>query len=87
VLGNSPLNYKASIYGKGQGPGSNSGLVGKAQGTNIPANIVTINVEGNTLPEGIYQLAAMVILGLPDMELTPKPGTTGAIDGGQVEVY
>lgn len=86
--GNTPLNYKASIYGRGRGPGSRSGLViGEAQGTIIPADTVTINVEGNTLPEGAYQLAATVILGLPTMKLTPRPGTTAIIDGGQVQVY
>jgi predicted flap endonuclease-1-like 5' DNA nuclease len=86
--GNTPLNYKASIYGRGRGPGSRSGLViGEAQGTIIPADTVTINIEGNTLPEGAYQLAATVILGLPTMKLTPRPGTTAIIDGGQVQVY
>src|SRR6266567_1848307 len=60
VPGNTPLNYKASIYAKGKVMGSHSGLVvGEAQGTIIPADTVTIKVEGNTLPEeGIYRLAA-----------------------------
>lgn len=84
---NTALNFKASIYGKGRGTGSYSGLAGQVQGTIIPDDLVTINVDGNTLPDGIYQLAAIVILGLPDMKLTPKPGTTAMIDGGQVQVY
>ncbi len=84
---NTALNYKASIYGKGRGTGSYSGLAGEVQGTIIPDDLVTINVEGNTLPDGIYQLAAIVILELPDMKLTPKPGTTAMIDGGQVQFY
>ena len=43
------------IYHKGRG--SHSGLVvGEAQGTIIPADTVTITVEGNSLPEGTYRL-------------------------------
>jgi len=87
VPNNTALNYKASIYGKGRGKGSYSGLAGEVQGTIIPDDLVTINVEGNTLPDGIYQLVAIVILGLPEMKLTPKPGTTAMIDGGQVHIY
>jgi hypothetical protein len=87
VPGTTSLNYKASIYCKSRGTGSHGGLVGEAQGTIIPAHTATINVKGNNLPEGIYQLAAMVIMGLPNMKLTPGPSTTAAIDGGQVQVY
>jgi hypothetical protein len=87
VPDNTALNYKASIYGKGRGTGSYSGLAGEVQGTIIPGDLVTINVEGNTLPDGIYQLTAIVILDLPDMKLTPKSGTTAMIDGGQVQFY
>ena len=86
VPGNIPLNYKASIYGKNRGSGSGL-VVGEAQGTIIPADTVTIKVEGSTLPEGIYHLAGTVILGLPSMKLTVKPGTTAVIDGGQVQVF
>lgn len=86
VPGNTSLNYKASIYGKGRG--SHSGLVvGEAQGTIIPADTVTITVEGNSLPEGTYRLAAIVMLTMPDTKLTVKPGSTAVIDGGQVQVY
>ncbi len=85
VPGNTPLNYKASIYGKEKV--SRSGLVvGEAQGTIIPAPTVSIKVEGNTLPEGTYHLAANVILGLPGMKLTTRPDTTATIDGGRVQV-
>ncbi len=87
VPGNTMLNYKASIYGKGRGTGSYSGLAGEVQGTIIPNDLVTINVEGNALPDGFYQLAAIVILGLPDNELTPNSGTTAMIDGGHVQIY
>lgn len=97
VPGNTPLNYKASLYGKhlSSRPGpvleenrnSRSGLaLGKAIGTIIPADIVTIKVEKNTLPEGIYHLAGIVIIGLPSMKLAVRPGTTAVIDGGQVQV-
>jgi predicted flap endonuclease-1-like 5' DNA nuclease len=82
---NTPLNYTASIYGKS----SRTGLVlGQIQGTIIPTDTVTINVEGNMLSEeGIYQLAAQVIVGLPNTKLRVRPGTTTLIDGGQVQVY
>lgn len=98
VPGNTPLNYKASIYSKDRGGRSDllvleedrdsrsSLIVGKAQGTIIPAATVTIKVEGNSLPEGNYQLAATVILGLPGMNPVVRPGTTAVIDGGQVQV-
>ncbi len=85
IPGNTPLNYIASIYGRRRSsPGL---LVGETQGTMVPADTVTIKVKGNTLPEeGIYQLAARVIVGLPNMELRVRPGTTVVIDGGQVQV-
>jgi len=86
VPGNAPLHYKTSIYGKGRGrPGL---VIGEAQGTIIPRDRVAITVGGNTLPaEGIYQLTATVILGLPTMKLTARPGTTAIVDGGLLEVY
>jgi hypothetical protein len=87
VPDNTALNYKASIYGKGRGKGSYSGLTGEAQGTLIAENLVTINVGGNMLPDGIYQLAAMVILALKDIYVTPKSGITAMVDGGQVQIY
>ncbi len=86
VPGNTPLNYKASIYGKSLGSRSGQ-VVGETQGTIILADTVNLHVEGSPLPEGTYRMAAMVTLGLPNMKLTPRPGTTVAIDGGQVQVY
>ena len=87
VPDNTTLSYKASIYGKGRGKGSYSGLAGEVQGTIIAENLVTINVEGNILPEGIYQLTAIVILALLDIYLTPKSGITVMVDEGQVQFY
>ena len=87
ISDNTTISYKASIYGKGRGKGSYSGLAGEVQGTIIPENLVTINVEGNILPDGIYQLAAMVILGLPNMKLTPNSGATAMIDVSHVQIY
>lgn len=86
VPGNSPLKYKASIYSKNLGNRS-SQFVREAEGTLLPADITIIDVEGNTLPQGTYQLAATVILALPTMKLTPKPGSLAIIDGGLVQVY
>lgn len=98
VPGNTPLSYKASIYGKdlngrsdlvlGERWGSRSGVVlGKAQGTILPTDIVTIKVAENRLPKkGIYRLAATVVLGLPGMKPRVRPGTTAVVDGGQVQV-
>lgn len=83
--GDTLLNYKASLYSKSRGnPGL---LVGEAQGAIILADTVTIEVKGNTLQEeGFYRLAATVIVGLPTMELSVRPGTTAVIGGGQVQV-
>jgi hypothetical protein len=86
VPGNAPLNYKASIYGKG--PGRPGLVIGEAQGTIVPRDRVTITIEGNTLQEeGIYKLAATIILGQPTMKLAASPGTTAIVDGGLLEVY
>jgi hypothetical protein len=81
---NTPLNYSASIYGKS----NRSGLVlGQIQGTLVPSDTATIKLEGNILSEeGIYHLAAQVIVGLPTMKLRLRPGTTALIDGGQIQV-
>lgn len=86
VPGNTQLHYKTSIYGKGRGrPGV---VIGEAQGTIIPRARVAITVGGNTLPEeGIYQLTATVVVGLPTMKLAARPGTTAIVDGGLLEVY
>lgn len=85
VPGNTPLNYKASVYGKNLS--SRSGLVvGNAQGTMTLADTITIQVNGNTLPEGIYHLVGTVIFGLPGTKLAVGPSTTAVIDGGQVQV-
>ena len=82
---NTQLHYKVSLYGKNRG---RSGLViGEAIGTIEPSDSAYITVEGNILPEkGIYQLTATVILGLPTMKLSVRPGTTAIIDGGLVDV-
>ena len=80
------LQYKVSIYGKNRV--SRSGQFAReSEGIFTPADTVTIELENNTLPEGTYQLAASVILALPDMKLTPKPGSMALIDGGLVQVY
>jgi hypothetical protein len=85
VPDDTPLNYKASIYGKGWGRSSGM-VVGEAEGTIIPKETVTIDVEGNTLPEGTYQLAATVILAPPGTKPTAKPGLIAAMKGGQLQV-
>src|SRR5260370_39639082 len=80
-----PLHYKASLYSKGLG--SSGHIVGETEGTLIAAHTVAITVERNTLTNGIYRLAATVILGRPSMKLTLAPGTMAVIDGGQVQVF
>ena len=81
---NTPLNYLASIYCKS----NRSGLaLGQIQGTIMPADTITIMVEGNMLSEeGIYQLVAQVMVGLPTRKLRIRPGTTALKDGGQIQV-
>lgn len=37
--------------------------------------------------EGIYQLAAQVIVGLPTTKLSIRPSTTALLDGGQIQVF
>jgi hypothetical protein len=87
VLGTASLNYKASIFGKSRDTGIYAGLIGEAQGTIIPDDTATITVKGNNLSEGLYQLAATVILGLPGMGLTSRSGITATINGGRFQVY
>jgi hypothetical protein len=83
---NTPLQYKTTLYGKGRGRPSL--IIGEAQGTIIPRDSVAIKVRGNTPPEeGIYQLTAIVILGLPTMKLAARHGTTAIVDGGLLEVH
>ncbi len=85
ILDNSRLNYKTTIYGRGQG---RSGLVvGKSEGSIIPTDKTTIMVKGNILPEGIYRLVAKVTVRQQDTKLTTKSSTSGVIDGGVVQVY
>ncbi len=86
VPGSTSLNYKASIYGKSLGSRSGQ-VVGEAEGTIKPSATVTLNVEGNLLPEGAYRLAAKVMVALPGTNPTPRPGTTAVIDAGTVQVY
>lgn len=86
VPGNTSLNYKASIYGKSQ-VGDSGGVVGEAEGTIEPTDTVTIDVKGNPLPEGIYRLAATVVLTLPGMKPIIKRGMLAVIDGGHVQIY
>jgi hypothetical protein len=86
VPSNIPLNYRASIYAKSRGSRSGQ-IIGEAEGTIKPSNTVTINVEGNPPPQGTYRLAATVIVALPGMKLTPRPGTIAVIDAGPVQVY
>ncbi|GAC1382639.1 MAG: hypothetical protein NVSMB33_10160 [Ktedonobacteraceae bacterium] len=86
VPGSTPLKYKASIYSKNLSNRSGQ-FVREAEGTLLPTDITTIDVKGNALPQGTYQLAATVILALPTMKLAPKPGSIAIIDGGLVQVY
>ena len=80
------LQYKVSIYGKNRVRRSGQ-FARESEGTFTPADTVTIELENNILPEGMYQLAASVILALPDMKLTPKAGSIALIDGGMIQVY
>ncbi len=86
VPANTSLNYKASIYGKSMGSRSGQ-IVGETEGTIQLADKVTINVNGNPLPEGIFQLTAKVMLAPPHTKPIVRPGTTAVIDGGLVQVY
>jgi hypothetical protein len=80
------LQYRVSIYGKNRV--SRSGRFAReSEGSFTPADTVTIELDNNILSEGTYQLAASVILALPHMQLTPKPGSMALIDGGVVQVY
>jgi hypothetical protein len=87
VLGTTSLNYKACIFGKSRDADSYAGLIGEAQGTIIPDDTATITVKGNTLSEGLYQITATVILGLPGIELTSRSGITATINGGRIQFY
>jgi len=56
-----PLTWTASIYGKTLDRRSRL-LAGQAQGTFQPTDTVSIKVQGNVLPQGIYRLEAIVTL-------------------------
>jgi hypothetical protein len=86
VPGGSPLNYKASIYGKSLG--SISGLVvGEAQGIIKSTDTAIINVVGNLLSQGTYEVAATVALALSGTKPTARSGTIALINGGLIRVY
>jgi hypothetical protein len=86
VPGNTPLDYKASIYRKSRSDPSGQ-IVVETDGTVKPADNVTIDVEGNLLAVGSYRLAATVILALPGTKPTPKSDCVAVIDGGRIRVY
>jgi hypothetical protein len=86
VPGNTPLDYKASIYRKNRSDPSGQ-IVVETEGTIKAADNVTIDVEGNLLVVGSYRLAATVILALPGTKPTPKPDCIAVIDGGRIRVY
>jgi hypothetical protein len=86
VPGNTPLDYKASIYRKSRSDPSGQ-VVGETEGAIKPADNVTIDVEGNLLVVGSYRLAATVILALPGTKPTSKPDIIAVIEGGRVRVY
>jgi hypothetical protein len=86
VPGNTPLDYKASIYRKSRSDPSGQ-IVVETDGTIKPTDNVTIDVEGNLLAVGSYRLAATVILALPGTKPTPKLDCVAVIDGGRIRVY
>jgi len=86
VSGNTPLDYKASIYRKNRSDPSGQ-IVVETEGTIKAADNVTIDVEGNLLVVGSYRLAATVILALPGTKPTSKPDFFAMIEGGRVRVY
>jgi len=86
VPGNTPLNYKASIYRKSRSDPSGQ-IIGETEGTIKRADNVTIDVEGNLLVVGSYRLAATVILSLPGTKPTPKPDCIAVIDGDRIRVF
>jgi len=86
VPGNTPLNYKASIYRKSRSDPSGQ-IIGETEGTFKPADNVTIDLEGNLLVVGSYRLAATVILALPGTKPTSNPDLTAGIDGYRIRVF
>jgi predicted flap endonuclease-1-like 5' DNA nuclease len=86
VPGNTPLNYKASIYRKSRSDPSGQ-IIGEAEGTIKPDVNVTIDVEGNFLVVGSYRLAVKVILALPDTKPASKPDIMAVIDGYRIRVF
>jgi predicted flap endonuclease-1-like 5' DNA nuclease len=86
VPGNTSLNYKAAIYGKSRN--SSGQLVGEAEGNiKLADKTVIIKVTGDPLEEGIYRLAATVVLTQPGMKPIIKRGMLAVIDGGHVQIY
>jgi hypothetical protein len=74
------LSVKASIYGKSL-EGHPRQTIGEANELITSTDRVSVNVEGRTLPTGIYRLEAEATLQSTPIEPTQSPGSIAAIDG------
>jgi len=80
-----PLEYSTTIYAKKLGQ-SERMPVGKANGSFMPEEKVTISVEKASLREGVYRLEAEVAFKLLTEKAIPDSGLTAQLEGGLLHI-
>lgn len=82
----SGLNYTASIFGKSL-DGRVRYPLGVVNGKALPADKVTINVEGKLLPQGLYRVEALVSLSMASEKTQARPQLFSYTKGNPLQVY
>jgi hypothetical protein len=81
-----PLSIKVSIYGKSL-EGQARQTIGEASDIITSTDRVAVNIEGRTLPTGIYRLETEATLQPLAIEPTQSLGSTAAIDGDLLVIF
>jgi nucleotidyltransferase/DNA polymerase involved in DNA repair len=85
VLGASPLAYTATVYAKNFS-GNHTQMLGEVCGAITPAENVTLDVGGLTLPQGAYRLGASVIINLTGEDPVRGSNFSAYLEGGILQV-
>ena len=85
AIGQAPLDYTATIYARSVS-GRSHQILGEARGIIAPDDTVIVNLEGKTLPPGIYRLEATVAL-TPSSTVPAHPLPAAMIESGMLQVY
>ena len=83
--GASPLAYTATVYAKNFS-GKYKQMIGELCGAIRPAEDITLDVGGLTLPQGAYRLGASVIINLTCEEPGRGSNYTAYLEGGILQV-